>query len=158
MTPMFRAEVIGSMLRPSYLKEGRAAFEQGRLSARELKRLEDRAVDQAIAMQEGAGVDVVSDGEMRRFLFMGPITETVEGIEPVEHDSAMPWRTPEGDIDWLPPAAVTSKLRKRRSMVTEEYSYARARARLPLKVTVPSPLVLYGFWSPKHSRRAYSDA
>ena len=109
-------------------------------------------------MQEGAGVDVVSDGEMRRFLFMGPITETVEGIELVDHDSAMPWSTPEGDVEWTSPAAVTSKLRKRRSMVTEEYSYARARARLPLKVTVPSPLVLYGFWSPKHSTGAYSDA
>src|ERR671937_2520074 len=155
--PMFRAEVLGSMLRPSYLKEGRAAFEQGALPVRELKRLEDRAVDQAIAMQEGAGVDVVSDGEMRRFLFMAPITETVAGIEPVEHDSAMPWSSPEGDVEWVPPMAVTSKLRKRRSLVTEEYSYARARARLPLKVTVPSPLVLYGLWSPKHSSGAYSD-
>jgi 5-methyltetrahydropteroyltriglutamate--homocysteine methyltransferase len=155
---MYRAEVIGSMLRPSYLQEGRAAFEQGALQAHELKRLEDRAVDQAIAMQEGAGVDVVSDGEMRRFLFMGPITETVEGIELVDHDSAMPWSTPDGDIEWRSPAAVTSKLRKVRSMVTEEYSYARARARLPLKVTVPSPLVLYGFWSPKHSTAAYADA
>src|SRR3954467_4535510 len=155
---MFRAEVIGSMLRPSYLKEGRAAFEQGHLPAADFKRLEDRAVDQVIAMQEGTGVDVVSDGEMRRFLFMGPITETVEGIEFVEHDSPMPWSSPEGDLEWLPPAAVTSKLRKRRSMVTEEYSYARARARLPLKVTVPSPLVLYGFWSPQHSSGAYADA
>ena len=43
-------------------------------------------------------------------------------------------------------------------MVTEEYSYARARARMPLKVTVPSPLVLYGFWSPRHSTGAYKDA
>jgi len=154
---MFRAEVIGSMLRPSYLKDGRAAFEQGNLSAAGFKRLEDRAVDQVIALQEGTGVDVVSDGEMRRFLFMGPITETVEGIEFVEHDRPMPWNSPEGELEWLPPAAVTSKLRKRRSMVTEEYSYARARARLPLKVTVPSPLVLYGFWSPKHSSGAYSD-
>ena len=154
---MFRAEVIGSMLRPSYLQEGRAAFEQGELTAHELKRLEDRAVDQAIAMQEGAGVDVVSDGEMRRFLFMGPITETVEGIELVDHDSRCRG-PPEGDIEWRSPAAVTSKLRKVRSMVTEEYSYARARARLPLKVTVPSPLVLYGFWSPKHSTAAYADA
>src|ERR671937_1391913 len=126
--PMFRAEVLGSMLRPWYLKEGRAAFEQGGMSARELKRLEDRAVDQVIAMQEGAGVDVVSDGEMRRFLFMGPITETVEGIELVDHDSPMPWSSPAGDLEWTSPAAVTSKLRKVRSMVTEEYSYARARA------------------------------
>ena len=154
---MFRAEVIGSMLRPWYLKEGRAAFEEGRLSARELKRLEDRAVDQVIALQEGAGVDVVTDGEMRRFLFMGPITETVDGIEPVAGTSPMPWSTPEGDIEWQSPVAVTSKLRKRRSMVTEEYSYARARARLPLKVTVPSPLVLYGMWSPQHSTGAYAD-
>ena len=155
---MYRAEVIGSMLRPSYLKEARAAFEQGGLSAHDFKRVEDRAVDQVIAMQEGTGVDVVTDGEMRRFLFMGPITETVEGIELVEHDSAMPWSTPEGDVEWTSPAAVTSKLRKVRSMVTEEYSYARARARLALKVTVPSPLVLYGFWSPRHSTAAYKDA
>src|SRR6185312_11750514 len=130
----------------------------GQLPAPDFKRLEDRAVDQVIAMQEGTGVDVVSDGEMRRFLFMGPITETVEGIEFVEHDTPMPWTAPDGQqLEWMPPAAVTSKLRKVRSMVTEEYSYARARARLPLKVTVPSPLVLYGFWSPKHSTAAYGD-
>jgi 5-methyltetrahydropteroyltriglutamate--homocysteine methyltransferase len=155
---MFRAEVIGSLLRPSYLKEAREAFMQGSLSESDFKRLEDRAVDQVIAMQEGTGVEVVSDGEMRRFLFMGPITETVEGIEPIDQDSAMPWSTPEGDIEWKSPVAVTSKLRKVRSMVTEEYSYARARARLPLKVTVPSPLVLFGMWSPRYSTSAYSDA
>jgi 5-methyltetrahydropteroyltriglutamate--homocysteine methyltransferase len=155
---VFRAEVIGSMLRPSYLKQARAAFEAGELSPPEFKRVEDRAVDQVIAVQEGAGVDVVSDGEMRRYLFMGPITETVEGIEPVEHGNAMPWATAEGEIDWVFGYAVTSKLRKRRSMVTEEYCYARARARLPLKVTVPSPLVLFGLWNPRYSTGAYADA
>src|SRR4051795_171282 len=50
---MFRAEVIGSLLRPSYLKEARAAFERGELSLPDLKRVEDRAVDQVIALQEG---------------------------------------------------------------------------------------------------------
>jgi 5-methyltetrahydropteroyltriglutamate--homocysteine methyltransferase len=155
---VFRAEVIGSLLRPSYLKEARAAFERGELSPRDFKRVEDRAVDQVIALQEGAGVDVVTDGEMRRFLFMGPITEVVDGIEPVEHGNAMPWASPEGETEWVFPAAVTSKLRKRRSMVTEEYSYARARARFPLKVTVPSPLVTYGLWNPQYSTAAYDDA
>jgi 5-methyltetrahydropteroyltriglutamate--homocysteine methyltransferase len=154
---VFRAEVIGSMLRPSYLKEARAAFEQGKLSAHDFKRVEDRAVDQVIALQEGTGVEVVTDGEMRRFLFMGPITETVEGIEPVERGTPMPWASPEGELEWSNPVAVTSKLSKRRSLVTEEYSYARARARLPLKVTVPSPLVLFGFWSPTYSKGAYSE-
>jgi 5-methyltetrahydropteroyltriglutamate--homocysteine methyltransferase len=155
---VFRAEVIGSMLRPSYLQEARAAFEQGSLSNAEFKRLEDRAVDQVIALQEGTGVEVVTDGEMRRFLFMGPLTETVDGIEPVPDHTPMPWSTPEGDIEWVSPIAVTSRLRKRRSLVTEEYSYARARARLPLKVTVPSPLMLFGLWSPEHSTAAYRDA
>jgi methionine synthase II (cobalamin-independent) len=55
---VFRAEVIGSMLRPSYPQEGRAGFEQGLLCAADFKRLEDRAVDQVIAMQEGAGVEI----------------------------------------------------------------------------------------------------
>lgn len=155
---MFRAEVVGSMLRPRYLKEARAAFEQGTLAPHEFKRIEDRAVDQVIALQEGAGLDVISDGEMRRFLFMGPITETVSGIEPVEEGNAMPWASPEGETEWVFPAAVTSKLSKRRSMVSEEYSYARGRARLPLKVTVPSPLVLYGLWNPRYSSAAYRDA
>jgi hypothetical protein len=45
---------------------------------------------------------------MRRYLFMGPITETVEGIEPVEHGNAMPWATAEGEIDWVFGYAVTS--------------------------------------------------
>ncbi|MBV9942203.1 MAG: cobalamin-independent methionine synthase II family protein [Solirubrobacterales bacterium] len=155
---MFRAEVVGSMLRPAYLKDARAALEAGQMTIQRFKRIEDRAVDQVIATQEGSGVEVVTDGEMRRFLFMGPITETVSGIEFVEHGSVMPWATPEGETEWTSPAAVTSKLQKKRSLVCEEYSYARARARLPLKVTVPSPLVLYGFWNNRYSTAAYSDA
>lgn len=155
---MFRAEVVGSMLRPAYLKEARAALGAGQMTIQQFKRIEDRAVDQVIATQEGSGVEVVTDGEMRRFLFMGPITETVSGIEFVEHGSVMPWGTAEGETEWTSPAAVTSKLQKKRSLVCEEYSYARARARRPLKVTVPSPLVLYGFWNERYSTAAYSDA
>ena len=154
---MFRAEVVGSMLRPSYLKEARAALETGQMPIAQFKRVEDRAVDQVIATQEGSGVEVVTDGEMRRFLFMGPITETVAGIDMVEHGTVMPWASPDGETEWMAPAAVTSKLEKKRSLVCEEYSYARARARLPLKVTVPSPLVLYGLWNTRYSTAAYTD-
>jgi 5-methyltetrahydropteroyltriglutamate--homocysteine methyltransferase len=154
---VFRAEVVGSMLRPAYLKEARAALEAGDITVPQFKRIEDRAVDQVIAAQEGTGVEVVTDGEMRRFLFMGPITETVAGIEFVQEGTVMPWANPDGELEWTSPAAVTEKLRKKRSLVCEEYSYARARARLPLKATVPSPLVLYGFWNTKYSTVAYHD-
>lgn len=57
---LYRAEVIGSLLRPSYLKEARQQWESGRLSARDFKRIEDCAVDKAIALQQQAGVDVVT--------------------------------------------------------------------------------------------------
>jgi 5-methyltetrahydropteroyltriglutamate--homocysteine methyltransferase len=121
-----RAEVIGSLLRPASLKEARAAFERGELSPHDFKRVEDRAVHQVIAMQEGS-----ADGEMRRYLFMVPITETVDGIEPVDEGNPMPWTSPDGELEWSVQVAVTSKLRKKRSLVTEAYSYARARARCP---------------------------
>src|SRR5215469_3796068 len=146
------------MLRPAYLQQARAAREAGEITLPEFKRIEDRAVDQVIAAQEGSGVEVVTDGEMRRFLFMGPITETVSGIEFVEEGTVMPWASAEGETEWTSPAAVTATLKKTRSLVAEEYSYARGKARLPLKVTVPSPLVLYGFWNTKHSTGAYKDA
>ena len=153
---MFRAENIGSMLRPQYLKDARLAHAAGTLGHAEFKRIEDRAVDEAIALQEDCGVDVVTDGEMRRSTFIGSLTDVVDGLAPVDGHTAL-WLTADGRIDLPIPAAVTAKLRRRRSLVAEEYAYARARAQRPLKVTVPSPLMYFPFWSPTHSTAAYDD-
>ena len=60
-----RAEVIGSLLRPAWLKEARTALQDGRLSPARIKWIEDRAIDEAIAQQEAAGVGVITDGELR---------------------------------------------------------------------------------------------
>ena len=83
MPTLYRAEVIGSLLRPSYLKEARQQWESGRLSARDFKRIEDRAVDEAIALQQQAGVNVVTDGEMRRTHFIAPLTDVISGVKPI---------------------------------------------------------------------------
>ena len=74
MAAIYRAEVIGSMLRPGWLKQARTDFAADRISTAQFKRVEDRAVDEAIALQERCGVDVVSDGEMRRSGFVAPLT------------------------------------------------------------------------------------
>jgi len=76
----YHADVIGSLLRPRYLSEARAGLADGRMSNEEFKRIEDRAVDQAIAMQEGVGLDVVSDGELRRFSFLDHLLGDMEGV------------------------------------------------------------------------------
>ena len=63
---MFRSDVVGSLLRPESLKRAREKFEAGQIGEKEFKRVEDLAVDQAIALQERSGLDVITDGEMRR--------------------------------------------------------------------------------------------
>ena len=63
----WKSDVIGSLLRPAYLQTARDAFERGDMDPAAFKHIEDRAVDEAVAMQEAAGLDVVTDGEMRRY-------------------------------------------------------------------------------------------
>src|SRR5258708_36125907 len=87
MATIYRAEVIGSMLRPGWLKQARTDFAADRISTAQFKRVEDRAVDEAIALQERCGVDVVSDGEMRRSGFVAPLTDYVEGFEAIAFDT-----------------------------------------------------------------------
>src|SRR5262249_6357048 len=76
-----RSDVVGSLLRPAYLVEARAALEASRLSAPEFKRVEDHAVDEAVRLQESAGLDVVSDGEMRRYAFFGHMIAALAGFD-----------------------------------------------------------------------------
>jgi 5-methyltetrahydropteroyltriglutamate--homocysteine methyltransferase len=159
---VYRADTVGSLLRPRYLKLARERFEAGQLAAVAYKEIEDRAVDQAIAMQEGVGLDVVTDGELRRHTFIDQLTEAVEGLTPDSGDSGhvpVPFYDAAGELKSVfgIPLSVTSRLRRRRMMTTEEYAYARARARRPVKVTLPSPLMLFLVWSPQRSLDAYSD-
>src|SRR5580704_312196 len=148
------ADVIGSLLRPRYLWEARAAGQAGQIPAAEFKRIEDRAVDAAIAMQEGCGLDVVTDGELRRFSFLDQLLGDLDGVE-LTPGAPVTFHGADGEIwDWHSPVSVTGRLRPHRMMTVEEFSYARARAHVPVKITMPSPLVMYSAWSPERSRPA----
>ena len=162
MATVYRADTIGSLLRPPYLKLAREQFEAGQLEPAAYKEIEDRAVDQAIAMQEGVGLDVVTDGELRRHTFIDQLTEQVFGLSPDTGDSGhipVPFHDEAGQLKsvFTIPLSVTDKLQRRRMMTTEEFAYARARVRRPVKVTLPSPLMLFLVWSPQRSRDAYPD-
>lgn len=155
---MYRADVLGSLLRPAYLAEGREKHQAGQLSDEEFKKLEDRAVDEAIALQEGAGVDVVTDGEMRRFTFFDQFTAALEGVSH-EEGEAVPFHSQPGkvDIDFHSPVSVTEKVKRKQMISPAEFEYAKARASKPVKVTLPSPLMFFTMWSPTHSPAAYDD-
>src|SRR5215831_18451625 len=77
----YRGEVVGSLLRPAYLVEAREQLAAGQLNAAKFKAIEDRAVNESIALQENAGIDVITDGEMRRYAFYGHIVESLAGFD-----------------------------------------------------------------------------
>ena len=79
--PSIKSDVVGSLLRPAFLMDARAALDRGDLTPAEFKAVEDRAVDEAVALQEAAGLDVVTDGEVRRLAFYGHLVDALEGFD-----------------------------------------------------------------------------
>ncbi len=155
------SDVVGSLLRPRELLEARQALRKGSLSYAELKRVEDRAVDAAVALQEAAGLEVVTDGEMRRLSFQSQLPDAVEGFGEWELDAFLwgDWHGDEavGDVSRARPArlGVTNQLKRVRSLSAEEFTYLRARTSRTPKITLPSPSLWANFWSPEVSSSAY---
>jgi 5-methyltetrahydropteroyltriglutamate--homocysteine methyltransferase len=154
----YRADVVGSLLRPPSLKRARDAYAAGTLPAAEFKRVEDRAVDMAIARQEAAGLPVVTDGEMRRAFYFDAIWNNYEGIIPIDDsDRVFVFRSAVDEEEFTVPGAIVERLRRRRTAAVEEYAYARARAHVPVKVTMQSPLGFGVLWNAARSTSAYKD-
>src|SRR6266581_4699294 len=133
----YHSEVVGSLLRPVYLVEARKQFEAGQRSAADFKPVEDRAVNEAIALQETAGIDVITDGEMRRYAFYGHLIDAVEGFDKLG-GWAIPFRNEKGEELVHKRPVVVSKLRRKRPMCAEEFTYLRARTPHPAKTTMIS--------------------
>jgi 5-methyltetrahydropteroyltriglutamate--homocysteine methyltransferase len=156
-----RADVVGSLLRPPELLEARRRLAEGEISAPEFKRVEDRAVDWAISLQERTGLPVVTDGEMRRESFQSQMVEAVEGFGEHTIDAYL-WGEWHGDeavgertIERPATLGVVAKLHRRRFLSLEEFVYARARTDRTVKVTLPSPSLYANFWTPELSKEAY---
>jgi 5-methyltetrahydropteroyltriglutamate--homocysteine methyltransferase len=149
-----RSDVVGSLLRPDELKLARERFEAGTLTAVEFKSVEDRAVDEAVQRQEAAGLDVVTDGEMRRYAFFGHMIEALAGFDK-QGGWAVPFRDERGEELVFKRPVVVDKLRWRRSMCGEEFAYLRARTTKPTKVTLISTQQAAAYYDPRRSAGAY---
>ncbi|MDQ6833337.1 MAG: cobalamin-independent methionine synthase II family protein [Chloroflexota bacterium] len=152
--PTLHSDVVGSLLRPDYLKEARANHAAGTLNDAAFKQIEDRAVDEAIAMQVRAGVDVISDGEMRRYAFFGHLIEATEGFDK-SGGWAIPFHDEQGNEILFQRPVVVSRLKRRRHLCAEEFTYLRARTDRPAKVTLISAQQAAAYYDPEQSRGAY---
>jgi 5-methyltetrahydropteroyltriglutamate--homocysteine methyltransferase len=150
----YHSEVIGSLLRPSALAEARKQFEAGQISAANFKASEDEAVQQAIALQESVGIEVITDGELRRYAFYGHLIDALDGFDKLG-GWAIPFRNEEGEKLVLQRPVVVEKLRWRRSMCSEEWVYLRSHTSRPGKVTLISAQQAAAYYDPQKSSGAY---
>jgi 5-methyltetrahydropteroyltriglutamate--homocysteine methyltransferase len=155
MSIVWRSDVVGSLLRPAYLQKANETREQGGIAAVEFKKLEDRAVDEAVALQEAAGLDVVTDGEMRRYAFFGHLVDALEGFDKYGGWSVT-FRDDQGHEAPLRRPVVVDKLRWRRQMSVEEFTYLRGRSTRQVKVTLLSAQQAAAYYDPEKSKAAYA--
>jgi 5-methyltetrahydropteroyltriglutamate--homocysteine methyltransferase len=157
-TPAYRADVVGSMLRPPELIEARGAMRAGQVPFEEYKAIEDRAVDASLRIQEDAGVDVVTDGEQRRDIFFDFFVSGMSGTSMVPTGFSVDFHgaTLEDAMSVVIPFAVTEKIEARPCPALAEYEYAAAHTDKPVKLTLPGPSMILGFYG-EPTRSAYPD-
>jgi len=145
MAARFRADNIGSLLRPPELLEARAALREGRLNENQVREIEDRSILKALEMQQAAGVQIFTDGEYRRDIFTADITKAVEGLVPGKPVVKFEWRgkgkelaaeSKEGNLQYI----VGAKLRRKARLTPNEAPFLKQHAPGPFKVCTPAAM------------------
>jgi 5-methyltetrahydropteroyltriglutamate--homocysteine methyltransferase len=167
-----RNDVVGSLLRPAKLKEARARYDQGLISIEQFRSLEDQSVRDAVALQEGLGLAVITDGEYRRLNFQDSFGESVSGYDAgrptlefyekrVEGGSPLQrWEIPDqGEhkgtaVAQRRPAA--EKIRLARNVPAEEFEFLHQTARKPAKVALIGPDRIAQRFDWQNSKGVYS--
>jgi len=145
MPTRFRADNIGSLLRPQELLEARAAYREGRLDREQLRATEDRSILKALELQKKTGVQIFTDGEYRRDIFTADLTQALEGLIPGKTTVSFEWRGPgselakgskEGNLQFV----VGAKLRKKGRFTPGEAPFLKQHAPGPFKVCTPAAM------------------
>jgi 5-methyltetrahydropteroyltriglutamate--homocysteine methyltransferase len=143
MAARFRADNIGSLLRPPELLEARAALREGRMDGKQVREIEDRSILKALEMQKAAGVQIFTDGEYRRDIFTADITKAMDGLVPGRPVVKFEWRgrgkklaeeSKEGNLQFI----VGGKLRKKGRFTPNEAPFLKQHAPGPFKVCTPA--------------------
>ncbi len=142
-TPPFRADHVGSFLRPKYLLDAREQAAKGSLSPEELRKVEDKAIAEIVKFQEDVGLQSVTDGEFRRTYFHIDFLEQLGGVKT---DIPVTITKPDGTQELAPPVMrVVDKVRHVRDIQKADFEYLKSQvsAGHTPKVTIPSPTMLH---------------
>ena len=145
MKTRFRADNIGSLLRPAELLAARTALREGRMDESQVRAIEDRSILTALEMQKAAGVQVFTDGEYRRDIFTADITKALDGLVPGKPVVKFEWRgkgkqlaedSKEGNLQYI----VGGKLRRKGRFTPNEAPFLKQHAPGPFKVCTPAAM------------------
>jgi len=133
--PPFRAEHVGSLLRPKSLLDARAAVDEGKGSQEDLKKEEDKAIDDIVALQLKNGYHAITDGEFRRHMFWGTFFHGLEGFEEIQNPDIEIFRTYLPDIaafvesNYKPGESVlcTGKIKHVGSTYVDQWEYLKSK-------------------------------
>ncbi len=145
-TPPFRADHVGSLLRPAALHAARADFAAGTITAADLKAVEDGAITDAVRLQEEAGLQSATDGEFRREQWHSDFVYSLGGIEQGELSPvALPVYRKDGQLSWQPHAtAITGKVHLAQTVFGDHFSFlAQTVTTATPKLTIPSPSMVH---------------
>jgi 5-methyltetrahydropteroyltriglutamate--homocysteine methyltransferase len=143
----FRANHVGSLLRPTELRQAREKHEKGEISAAELRQVEDRCIRDVVKMQEDVGMQGITDGEFRRTLWHADFLRQIEGVKVVEGlspDAAKHFQNPDADVERSPTQfVVTGKLRHAHGIEVENFNFLASVTKQTAKQCIPSPSLLH---------------
>ncbi|MDA8320275.1 MAG: 5-methyltetrahydropteroyltriglutamate--homocysteine S-methyltransferase [Actinomycetota bacterium] len=145
-TPPFRADHVGSLLRPARLLAARDDFAAGRIDAAALRAIEDEAIAEVVAMQAEAGLQSATDGEFRRASWHMDFIYQLGGISKAPGNLAVKFHNPGGDIEFTPAALhVGSKIRLDHTIFADDFGYLQSVVSGPVtpKLTIPSPNMVH---------------
>ena len=143
----FRANHVGSLLRPPELRQAREKHEKGEISAAQLREVEDRCIRDAVKMQEDVGMQGITDGEFRRTLWHADFLSQIEGVKVVEGllpDSAKHFQNPEAVVQRSPTQfVVTGTLRHAHGIEVDNFKFLASLTKQTAKQCIPSPTLVH---------------
>jgi 5-methyltetrahydropteroyltriglutamate--homocysteine methyltransferase len=156
MNPPFRADHIGSLLRPAELRRAYDDRAAGRIDAARLREIEDRHIREVVRLQEDVGLRSITDGEFRRTVYFGHFPKAVSGF--TEMDAALPFKDATGGTSTYLTYVVNGRLKRDRGIATDEFLFVKSLTKQTPKVTLPSPCSQHYFrWREGVSEKAYPD-
>lgn len=155
--PPFRADHVGSLLRPKHLLEARGRFDRGEITAADLHHIEDEAIRHAVKRQEDVGLKSITDGEFRRRSWHMDFICRIGGVVSAG-TQVRPFHNEKGDVrNEIEVPKVVGRLRLEHPIFADDFQFLKSATKATPKFSIPSPSMLHGLGSTLEDKSVYAD-